>query len=162
MKSQYMKTALITAAASLAFAAPALAEEDTTTFQVTATVNDSCTIEATDLAFGVYDPNTGDSDSTSTITATCTEGADYEIGLDAGSGTSGSTTRAMDDTTGNFLDYELYADSSRNDIWDEATTKDNPSATGGVNDHIVYGRIPGEQYVPAGEYSDIINVTITY
>lgn len=164
MSNRNMKSALITAVVGLAFATPALAATDTATFNVTATVNDSCTVTATDLEFGVYDPNAVDLDVTSTITATCTEGASYAIGLDTGGNgaSASSTTRAMDDGSGVYLEYELYSDASRNNIWDETTTVDNPSATGGDNPETVYGQIPAGQYVAAADYSDTINVTINY
>ena len=51
-------------------AAPAMSATATTTFAVTATVQATCQISATSLAFGTY---TGTQiDTTSTITATCT------------------------------------------------------------------------------------------
>jgi len=153
------------AAASLMFSTPALAATDTTSFQVTATVNDSCRVTAEDLAFGTYDPNGEDLDATSTITATCTDGTNYEIGLDAGENAANATTttRAMVGGTGvAYLEYELYSNASRDTIWDETDTVSNPSATGGDNTETVYGQIPGGQFVPAENYSDTINVTITY
>ena len=55
MNKQILKSTLI-AAAGLLFANSALAAEATTTFQVTATVADSCLVSATPLAFGAYDP----------------------------------------------------------------------------------------------------------
>jgi len=61
----------------------------TSTFQVTATVASSCTVTATSLAFGNY--TLAQLDGTSTITATCTNGTTYTIGLDAGT-FSGATT----------------------------------------------------------------------
>jgi len=167
MKSQYMKSALITAVVSLAFATPALAVTDTTTFQVTTTVNDSCTVTAADMAFGAYDAGAGVLNTTSTITATCTAGTSYDIGLDVGSNNANvtSTTRAMDDGASSYLDYELYLDSDRTTVLGTTVatdTRSNASATAGANTETVYGQIPGGQYVPAASYSDTINVTITY
>ncbi|MDR9450944.1 MAG: spore coat U domain-containing protein [Acidimicrobiia bacterium] len=150
------------------FGTAAHAATDTTTFQVTATVSDTCDITATDLAFGAYDPNAGDLDGTSTITATCTDGTSYDIGLDAGQNAASATTttRAMDDgaATPNYLDYELYSDSGRTAVWGDTVGTDtvNQTSAGGAEDHTVYGQIPGGQFVPAGSYSDTINVTITY
>lgn len=167
MNHQHMKAALI-AVTGLAFAAPALAQTDTTTFQVTATVADSCTVAATDLVFGAYDPNAGDLDGTSTITATCTAGTEYDIGLDTGNnGASASgTTRAMVDGGGTvYLEYELYQDAAHSAIWGNTPgtdTVNNPDAAGGATEHTVYGRIPAGQFVSADSYTDTINVTITF
>lgn len=163
-----MIPALIIAALGLAFATPALAETDTATFDVTATVNDSCTVFTADLEFGTYDPSGSALEGTTTITAMCTEGTEYDIGLDTGgNGTNAtSTTRAMVDGEGSsYLDYELYTDSSRTSVWGDTVgtdTVNNPSAAGGSNDETVYGEIPGEQFVTAASYSDTINVTITF
>lgn len=144
----------------------ALAATATTTFDVTATVADTCSIAASNLAFGTYDPGAGDLNGTTTLTATCTENTTYDIGLDTGSNgaSATTTTRAMDDGLANYLDYELYQDSARTTVWGDTIGTDTVSqtSTGGDESHTVYGQIPGSQFVPAGSYSDTINVTITY
>lgn len=168
MNHQHMKAALI-AVTGLAFAAPALAQQSpaTTTFQVTATVADSCTVTAADLNFGAYDPNAGDLDGTSTITATCTAGTPYDIGLDRGNNNANAsgTTRAMAGTGGEYLSYELYQEATHSTVWGNTVGSDAlnvPSAAGGATAHTVYGRIPAGQFVPAANYADTINVTITF
>lgn len=168
MSTRRLKAVLITAT-GLAFFSPVMADTATTTFQVTATVNDSCTVAATDLAFGSYDAGAGNLDATSTITATCTAGTAYDIGLDAGSNgaSAAGTTRAMVDGGGTaYLDYELYSDAARSNVWGETIGTDTlnvPSAAGGDEDHTVYGRVPAGQYgAEAGGYSDTINVTVTF
>lgn len=145
-----------------------MAATDTTTFQVTATVDDACSVSATNLAFGTYDPNTGDLNGTSTITASCTEGTTYDIGLDAGlnAANASGTTRAMVGATNTtaYLSYELYSDSARSTVWGDTVGTDTVSGTASAadDDHTVYGQIPGGQFVPADSYSDTIAVTITY
>jgi len=162
-----MKSVLMTSVASLAFATPALAETATNAFQVTATVADSCTVAATNLAFGLYDPSSGSAlNGISTITAICTQGTTYDIGLNVGDNNANTTslTRAMTDGS-NYLDYELYSDVSRSNVWGDTgggNTVSNINATGGPNAEIVYGEIPAAQYVPAGAYVDNITVTLTY
>jgi len=141
------------------------AATDNTTFQVTATVEDTCEVSATDLTFGTYDPNAGDLDGTSIVTATCTNGTTYDIGLDTGqnAANASTTTRAMTDST-NYLDYELYSDSGRTTVWGDTVGTDTVQQTsgGGAENLTVYGQIPGNQFVPAASYSDTINVTVTY
>jgi spore coat protein U-like protein len=163
MNKQILKSTLI-AAAGLLFANSAMAAgTDTATFQVTATVADSCLVSATPLAFGAYDPNAAtDNEATSTITATCTEGTDYTLALDFGSngGSATDTTRAMLGG-GNYLDYELYSDSSHATDWN-ATTTVASTAVAGANTHTVYGQILAGRYVPAASYTDTITVTIVY
>jgi spore coat protein U-like protein len=143
------------------------AATDTTTFQVTATVNDACTVSATDLAFGVYDPSAADDEDTSTITVTCTKSTDYDIGLNEGTASGATvTTRKMIDTVStDLLNYSLFSDASRTVNWGNTVGTDTVhvgSATGAAENHTVYGRIPTGQYVTAGSYSDTITVTVTY
>ncbi|MGR9116062.1 MAG: Csu type fimbrial protein [Gammaproteobacteria bacterium] len=137
----------------------------TTTFQVTATINDTCVVSATDLAFGVFDP-TATSDNTSTITVTCTQGTSYSIGLNAGT-TSGATvtTRQMSDGGTGLLDYSLFSDAARTVNWGDTVatdTVDVVSASGSPENHTVFGRIALGQFQPAGNYSDTITVTVTF
>ena len=69
---------LVFAALLLAVAHPVQAATTTTTFNVTATVLNSCSVTATDLAFGTYDPaSVTDKQGASTITVTCTLGTAY-------------------------------------------------------------------------------------
>lgn len=166
MNKQILKSTLI-AAAGLLFANSALAAEATTTFQVTATVADSCLVSATPLAFGAYDPAAA-LNGTSTITVTCTAQTAYTIGLDAGLQSVGATgtTRAMigNDTATTLLNYELYTESGRTTAWGDigGTTVAQSALTGGLLDYTVYGQIPASQYVPAANYADTINVTVKY
>lgn len=158
---------LVVLLALAALGKAALAATATTTFDVTATVADTCSISASNLAFGAYDPGAGALEGTTTIVATCTENTTYNIGLDAGSNAASatSTTRAMKESlTINYLDYELYQNSARTIVWGSTLGTDTVSQTsvGGDESHTVYGQVPGGQFVPAGSYSDTINVTITY
>lgn len=145
----------------------AQAATDTTTFQVTATVNEVCSVTATDLAFGIYDPSASDNENTSTITVNCTKGTNYSIGLNEGTAAGATvTTRQMEDAvSSDLINYSLYSNSSRTVNWgntQNTDTVDVASATGAAENHTVYGRIPAGQYVTAGSYSDTITVTVTY
>ncbi len=167
MKTKQLRHSTLVGAviAGLAVAGATWAGTDTTTFTVSATVSDACSVTASNLDFGAYQPIAGvDTDATSTVTATCTLGTSYEIGLDAGSGTPGTTTRAMTGGGGDFLDYELYSDTSRSIVWTDLAGANPVAGTGTGLDvpHIVYGRIPAGQEVPADSYSDTINVTIEF
>lgn len=158
--NQFIKSALI-AAVGFAFANSALADTATTTFNVTATVLSSCNVAATDLEFGNYDPTAGDLDSTSTITATCTAGTEYEIALGQGQNTS----RQMKHASGpELLDYELYQPDGYTTIWGDVggATVTQTSTAGGPVNYTVNGRITGGQYVTAGAYTDEVLVTVTY
>lgn len=166
----HLKTGCLPLATALLaiYGQSAWAATTNTTFDVTATVNDSCFVSATDLAFGVYDPSSGTPDEdSSTITVTCTAGTDYDIGLNAGtaSGASVTTRQMTGPSPTDLLNYSLYSDSGHTTNWGDTVGNDTvnvPSATGAAENHTVYGRIPINQYVTAGSYSDTITVTITY
>lgn len=164
MNSNLLKTTLV-AAAGLLFANSTLAATETTTFQVTATVADSCIVTAGDLNFGSYDP-ASILDGFSNITATCTAQTPYTIGLDAGLNAGGTTARRMkgDDADTTLLSYDLYSDATRTTIWGATagTTVAQSVLTGGALHYTVYGRIPASQYVPAANYVDTVTVTVTY
>ncbi len=165
MNSNLLKTTLV-AAAGLLFANSTLAATATTTFQVTATVANSCKVTATDLSFGAYDPVAGALNGTSVITATCTAQTPYTIGMNAGANSASAigTTRAMIAGAGQFLSYELYSDATRSAVWGApgGATVAQSALTGGALNYTVYGQIPASQYVPAASYADTINVTVTY
>jgi spore coat protein U-like protein len=73
---------------------PALAATATTTFGVNATVQATCLVSATAMAFGTY---TGAvATSTSAVSVTCTNTTPYNVGLSAGLATGATvTTRSM-------------------------------------------------------------------
>lgn len=166
MKNLSIKN-ILAASIGLMCAGAALAATSETTFEVTAKVNDSCRVAATNLVFGIYDPNEGNLDGSSIITATCTKGTTYNIGLDAGLNASNATapwSRAMA-ADGEYLSYELYSNADRSTVWGDTIDTDTVEvleSVGGDEAHSVYGRIPAAQYVPAGNYVDTINVTITF
>jgi len=155
--------AILVAAMGVAFANSALADTKTTTFNVTATVLSSCSVSATDLEFGDYDPTAaGNLESTSTITATCTKGTTYAIALGQGQNTS----RQMKLSSGpDLLDYELYQPGGYTTIWGDVgsgATVAQTSTDGGPIDYAVNGRVTAGQYVTAGAYTDKVLVTVTY
>lgn len=160
-RAAQLLSALVLAALPLRAAATDL----TSTFNVTATVLASCTLSAGNVAFGNY--SSTQLDATGTLSVTCTTGAAYVIGLDAGSG-SGATvaTRRMTHSTNSAqtLAYSLYRDASRALVWG-TTAGVNLYAgvgTGSTQSVTIYGRVAGAQYVEAGAYTDTVTATITY
>jgi spore coat protein U-like protein len=139
-----------------------------TSLSVTATVNNNCTISTAALAFGTYDPIVTNAssplDGTGTVTIACTKGATTTIGLGLGANASGSTRR-MTDGSGNYLTYEAYQDSSHSTVWGTSgagllTPAAAPSKA--ARDFTVYGRVAGNQDVPAGSYTDTVTATVNF
>jgi spore coat protein U-like protein len=140
----------------------------TANLMVSASVANNCTINTAALAFGSYDPvvanSTANLDGTGGVSVACTKGATATIALGTGGNASGSTRR-MADGSGNFLAYELYQDSGRSVIWSTSgagllTPAAAPSKA--ARDFTVFGRIGGNQDVPAGTYGDTIVATVNF
>ncbi len=150
----------------MTLSAPAAhAATDTTQFQVTATVVASCDVSANALAFGAYDPVAATpDDAATTISVTCTNGAGYEIGLDEGLGAGAAIAARRMQNGAEILQYGLFTDALRTQIWGETIGVDTVAAQGigAVQVFTIYGRIPAQQSAPAGAYSDTILVTVTY
>ncbi len=139
----------------------ALANNQTSSMSVTATVGASCTISAGNLDFGNF--SGAQTDASASITVNCTSGASYTVDMDAGTG-SGATTTTRKLTSGaDTLDYTVYSDNARTSIW-KTGGGNNVSGTGsGANQTLTaYGRMPANATPAAGSYTDSITVTINY
>ncbi|MFI5394788.1 MAG: spore coat U domain-containing protein [Candidatus Binatia bacterium] len=158
---------------SLAVAAPAWAGSTTANLSVGASVTNNCIISTTATAFGAYDPivtnKTAPLDSSNgKVTITCAKGTTATIGLGAGlnAASATGTSRALSDgTSTQFLNYELYNESSRTTVWtNSGTGLLSPAAapSRAARDFMVYGRVPADQNVPSGTYSDTVLVTINF
>src|SRR5688572_11111956 len=74
--------------------AKGFAATETTTFPVTATVVQACTVSALPLVFGDYNPTSPTAkDATTTIEVACTIGTAFTTTLDAGTTTDGTFTQ---------------------------------------------------------------------
>jgi len=135
----------------------------TTTFGVSATVQSTCLISATALAFGTY---TGVVDTaTSQVSITCTNTTPYNVALSPGLATGATvTTRKMAGPSSSVLSYSLFSNSGMTTNWGQTTGTDTVTGTGnGVSQGItVYGQIPAGQYVNPGSYADTITASVIY
>lgn len=155
-------------AVALVILAPCVANagSDTDSFEVSATVLASCDVDASDLAFGNYDPVAAiDLDAQTTLSVTCTNGTPYHVGMSLGGGTGASMAarRMTKSGASDTLTYVLYRDNQRSILWGNTGT-DRLSGTGdGTPDSIgVFGRVPMQQAAPAGSYFDTVVVTVTW
>jgi spore coat protein U-like protein len=158
----------LAAVAVAAMVRPARAGTATNNLTVTATVLGACTINPATLAFGNYDPTAGAPlDVNGTITVNCTQGSSYWIGLGNGLNFGGGTRRMSGGVT-EVLAYELYRDAGRTLAWDNTngalpnSTANTVAAGFSPYDHTVYGRIPVNQPVSTGAYSDTVVMTVNF
>lgn len=162
MKNKSLKFAL--AIFALAPMAATYAATETGSIAVSAEVAASCTLSTSPLAFGSYTA-TDDLDATTDLSLTCSSGTTYDIALDVGTGAGATAAvRVMEDGSANPLNYALYNDSGRTQTWGTTELTDTVAGTGtGSAETItVYGRVPQGQYQPVGNYTDTVNVTVTY
>lgn len=160
--------------ASLALAAIAFAAQTTTasadatnaTMPVTATVVATCVAVATPLVFGNYASTGADpADADARVTVTCTPGAAYEVALNAGQNSTDVAARKLKGANEeDFLDYAIYSDAGRTQVWGETAGVDTVSGTGAGDEQAlsVYGRMPPQQVAPLGAYTDVVTVTVSY
>ncbi len=165
-----LKSALL-----LALAVPFAAHADSRSanFGVQLTVQNSCTIAAgntaADMDFGTVTGNvTGNLDATTTLTVNCNNGALYHVGLNDGlNAATGQRRLASAANPGQFVNYELYTDSTHTTRWGATAaggTATDVDGTGNNADQTltVYGRIAPTQSVGAGVYNDTITATIEF
>ena len=131
----------------------------------------ACSVSATGVAFGIYDTTAAaPDDATGTISVSCTplSGlAGYTVSLSTGS--SGSYTARRMASGGSTLNYNLYSDAARTQVWGNGSGGTDTVGSfillaffGGFGTHQVYGRIPARQAADPGSYADTIIVTVTY
>ena len=151
--------------ASAAFAAPAYA--NTADLDVTATVEDSCTVANSTMNFGTLSVINGTNhDASASVSLTCTIGADYTVSLDNGNNAGAGTQRFLnydDGATVHQIPYNLYSDTARSTAWNSAGFNPAGTASGTSETLTVYGRIPSTAAnVIAGSYTDTVTVSITF
>lgn len=131
----------------------------------------SCTVTATGVSFGNYNVvNAAPTDSTGTVRVRCTllVALAGSFTVDLSTGSSGTYAQRTLHNGPSSLDYNLYTDVARTQIWGNGSggsfrVTRNFTALLSVDQTVtVYGRIRSGQNVPAGSYSDTIIVTVTY
>jgi spore coat protein U-like protein len=136
----------------------------------------TCTVAATPVNFGVYDPllATPD-DTTGTITVTCTNrpppgNVDLVYLLRLSRGLSDTFRPRQMAAGAERLDYNLYLNAGRSLIWGDGTqfTLFLPGSmrlTGNrtfTQTHTIYARMPARQDAQIGSYVDTIVVTLEF
>ena len=159
--------ALRVAVASAMAVAGANAHADgTASIPVTASVRNTCSISATAMAFGVYNPVTKIAlNIEGAVTVTCTPGFTTPVLLDMGLHASGTDPavplRRMMNAAGNFLEYQIYKEPARTTPW-EGVTGVSHVGSGSPIDHPMYGRVHASQSPQVGSYTDTVIATVIF
>jgi spore coat protein U-like protein len=134
----------------------------------------SCTVTATPVAFGVYDPLLSTPrTATGGVTLRCTAtGAAESVRSTIALSTGGSGSYALRSLFSGTerLDYNLFLNSSFTTIWGDGTAGSRvgtanlniPAGQSRTANRTIYGRIPALQSPAAGAFGDTIVVTVTY
>ncbi|HME38858.1 MAG TPA: spore coat U domain-containing protein [Steroidobacteraceae bacterium] len=152
----------------------------TGTLSVTATVVNNCQFTTNAVAFGNYDPAVANAAAganllaTGSLLVTCTTGDSITIDFDQGGNPTGGSTalvpaRQMVSGGTNLLGYTLFWPNAA----DNGTTTATPWGTGAGSSFVftatgtqetvnVFGSVAKGQNVPAGAYTDTVNVAVNY
>lgn len=139
----------------------ALAQTKTAQFAVRAQVVADCQVTAQDLNFGVYS-SAAASTATTIVTLRCTPGSAATVSMDGG-GSGNPQARRMSGPAN--LNYQVFRDAALQDpintsgaAWQLA----GQANTGQTITYTVYGQVPTGQVVPAGNYVDMVRVTVQF
>ena len=154
----------------LAFCPPAYCGQPASTLDVSINVVELCTVTTSPLAFGDYNPSEG-AIAEGSVEVTCPKGVPYKIALDAGENPKADLFRRMSNGSGDYLPYKIWKDPYRRREWGDSDF-DNSYPAGrslcvkgcsAVQSHPVYGTVwPRKNGVPAGLYTDVVNVKVYY
>jgi spore coat protein U-like protein len=133
----------------------------------------SCTVAATPVNFGLYDPLTPSANvATGAVSVTCTVTLlglleSWTIALSTGNSSNFTTRQLLNG--GSPLSYNLYTSAAYANVWGDgsgSTTLVSAhvllSSGTTVTNYTVYGRIPAGQDSAAGTFMDTIVVTLNY
>lgn len=128
------------------------------------------------IAFGTYDilsPAANDSQTSVLVTCERDGGPQHitvTMALEQGAyGGSINDRRMVNGTNpGQYLSYGLYRDSGRTNVWGfssgvntESRPLSVPNKESASVTFIIYGRVPAQQDVAVGSYTDVVQVTVT-
>ena len=127
-----------------------------------------CTISVVPVNFGSYETlSSAPNYSTGEISVLCTSELPFLIKTNPGSHSGGSfqPRKMYSAGTGDTLNYNLYRDTTLNEIWGDGTGSTSTNAGVGTNiiqQFTIYGRLPGMQNVQGGNYADQVTVTVEW
>ncbi|HVV67928.1 MAG TPA: spore coat U domain-containing protein [Gammaproteobacteria bacterium] len=115
--------------------------------------------------FGNYDPfSLSNNDSAGSLTVRCTNGSPpvggYILTLSAGNSGNYNARYLLNGTQ--HLNYNLYKDASRTQVWGNTGSTVVTIPANGTTTSTIYGRISPGQDVGVGNYSDILVATINF
>jgi spore coat protein U-like protein len=133
------------------------------TITISLTVNSTCALSLSQngFAFGNYNSQ-DDMGGPLTINSLCTNSTPYSISLSSGS-SGNANSRTMKNGSAS-LNYNIYKDSSYTIPFGDGITAGNINliGTGFLQSTTIYGKLPYGQRPTPGNYSDILDISLTY
>ena len=130
---------------------------------VTARAEADCAINTTSVAFGTYDVfSATPRDANGTVQINCTPRENIQVTLSRGS-SSVFNPRTLRSGT-NILNYNLFRDAARTQIWGDGTAGTFLATGNNVRNTTltVFGRVPASQDATIGNYTDTIVATVIF
>ncbi len=140
----------------------------TDTFNTSVIIDGSCTITTELLLdFGsVMGSSTSQVDSALDLHVICNDQLPYTIALNGGvvGSTIANRRLGLNGTPPGAVDYQLYHNAGRSQLWGDGTvgTVHNATGNGMQQDITVYGRVPAQPLPGSGTYKDTVTATITF
>jgi spore coat protein U-like protein len=178
MSTRKTRFGLLSAAAAIVASAGLSAQAQTATANVNVTANvvKNCSMTATPVAFGAYNPlGTGNLDATGSVSVRCTRGITPAPTVSLGNGSFFAAGRRMSDgaATPSFIAYSIFQPASNAPGAACAYTQDWNAAGAGIltlttptnsaaRTYNLCGRTALGQDVPPGAYADVVVATVTF
>ena len=139
------------------------------TLNVTTLVSVACTLGTSTMAFPNYNPGVDTNTASTTLSATCTNGASVSLKLSDGSNALNGVRRMIGGGNGSeTLIYDVYLDDGHGQRWGKTATGSSPdvysyTSDGTLKEPTVYGKIQTAQTnATGGSYTDAITITAVY
>jgi spore coat protein U-like protein len=126
-----------------------------------------CAVSVVGVAFGSYDNSAMTPlDSTGDVSVICDAGINFAVRLDPGQNSTTFHPRMlMLIGERGTLDYNLYRNSAHTEVFGDGTNNTYIHVGVGTGSEVnvpIYGRIPGAQIIPPGQYSDAVTVIVEW
>lgn len=122
----------------------------------------ACQVDTKPVAFGVVDVASRN-DSNGEIVLNCSIGTSFAIGL---SSNGSPRERSMAGPNGGRLAYDLFTDRTHTARWGDGgggSSEVTGSSDGeNASRFTIYGRVPSQDPVPPGAYSDVLTVSVVF
>lgn len=159
---------LLIAASIFAVAVAARAASIGARLDVHAAVVARCRLTVPSLVFGTYDPLLANAslpaDVSAVVTVVCTRNTGASLSFGTGLHGVSHGNRSMSGRGADGLHYDIYRDSAHSQIWGDGSDAIHLTSKGTSQpQHLtVFGRIPPQQEVEPGVYSDVLTAAVDF